>query len=604
VVKIQVSAKGARMQWQHRVGEGEFTDIPGATRQVLEFGDVTVEKAGEYRFIVSSSTGDSITSQITTVTVDTTFIKITEGPVAGTAGISALMPAWGDFNNDGYVDLIISDEGSYEPPQAAVPLIFINQQNGTFRRAGVAEVGPLAQSAMIGGMAGWGDYDNDGYLDFYQSREENGLHSVWRGLANGQFTLVTDSIGINEVGDTWGYSWVDYDQDGFLDLNLSLGAASLFHNLGNGAFERLPAVTFPRITGHQFNYWADYDLDGDPDVILCVGESGSRLYRNEGNGQFTDVTTPVISASGWHACWADFDNDGDFDLCAAGAWSYPSGGIFRNDGNGQFSRLTGTDMPDGVFGFWVDYDNDGYLDLCSAHSIREGQKQGLRMWRNLRDGTLSEVDLGSVTADGSGAAGWGDFDNNGFLDLVVARRNGLATDLYKNNGNTNHWLMIKPVGTASNRSAIGVKVWAEATLWGKPVRLLRQLSGGMAQNDGRVHLGLGDAANVDTLRIEWPSGIVQELQDVAVDQILQVVESQGLILPELLSIQTFELDATGVFHATANCSVDGAVCVLESSSDLERWTKVRVGTSSGGTVELTDARAGDSPGKFYRVLVP
>ena len=123
------------------------------------------------------------------------------------------------------------------------------------------------------------------------------------------------------------------------------------------------------------------------------------------------------------------------------------------------------------------------------------------------------------------------------------------------------------------------------------------------QNDGRVHLGLGDATKVDTLRIEWPSGIVQELKDVAVDQVLQVVESQGLE-PEPLSIQTFELDGTGVFHATVNCPVDGAVCVLESSSDLERWSKVRVGTSSGGTVELTDARAGDSPGKFYRVLVP
>jgi hypothetical protein len=170
----------------------------------------------------------------------------------------------------------------------------------------------------------------------------------------------------------------------------------------------------------------------------------------------------------------------------------------------------------------------------------------------------------------------------------------------------NHWLSIRLEGRASNRSGIGSVLRLRATIDGREVLQLRQTAkaGWDTVPQSVAHFGLGDATKVDTLRIEWPSGIVQELNDVEVDQILQVVESQGLLLPEPLSIQTFELDATGVFHATVNCSVDGAVCVLESSSDLEHWTKVRVGTSSGGTVELTDARAGDSPGKFYRVLVP
>ena len=135
-------------------------------------------------------------------------------------------------------------------------------------------------------------------------------------------------------------------------------------------------------------------------------------------------------------------------------------------------------------------------------------------------------------------------------------------------------------------------------------RQMRQITAGSVSQELEAHFGLGDATKVDTLRIEWPSGIVQELNDVAVDQILQVVESQDLELPEPLSIQTFELDAAGVFHATMNCPVDGVVCVLESSSDLERWSKVQVRTNLTGTVEFTDAHAAESPTRFYRVLVP
>ena len=106
------------------------------------------------------------------------------------------------------------------------------------------------------------------------------------------------------------------------------------------------------------------------------------------------------------------------------------------------------------------------------------------------------------------------------------------------------------------------------------------------------------------MRIEWPSGIVQELKDVAVDQILQVVESQGVVLPEPLVIGNCNRGADGMFHAAVNCPVEGAVCVLESSSDLERWSKVQVQKNLTGTVQFTDVHATDSSTRFYRVLVP
>jgi hypothetical protein len=163
---------------------------------------------------------------------------------------------------------------------------------------------------------------------------------------------------------------------------------------------------------------------------------------------------------------------------------------------------------------------------------------------------------------------------------------------------------VKLVGTASNRSGIGARVIAETAVFGRPLRQMHEMNAIPMASMSRAHFGLGDATKVDTLRIEWPSGIVQELQDVAVNQILEVVESQAVIPPEPLVIGTCNRDADGVFHATVNCTLEGAVCVLESSTDLEQWRKVQVGTIAGGAVELTDAHANGMPTWFYRVWVP
>jgi enediyne biosynthesis protein E4 len=302
--------------------------------------------------------------------------------------------------------------------------------------------------------------------------------------------------------------------------------------------------------------------------------------------------------------WADPDNDGDLDLLLVG-YEGDQPIFMENGGGGIFTRQTvGMDWTSNniqVRGWataWGDLDNDGFLDLFITGPGH------CRLFRNTTDGNLVEVMVGSPVSDPSNAqsAAWADYDNDGDLDLFVACLSS-RNYLYQNNGNANNWLKVRLKGTASNSHGVGAKVFARTTE-GLDARQMRQITAGSVSQELEAHFGLGDATKVDTLRIEWPSGIVQELTDVAVDQILQVVESQHLTLPEPLSIQSFELDATGVFHATVNCSIDGAVCVLESSSDLERWTKVRVGTSSGGTVELTDARGGDSPGKFYRVLVP
>ena len=178
--------------------------------------------------------------------------------------------------------------------------------------------------------------------------------------------------------------------------------------------------------------------------------------------------------------------------------------------------------------------------------------------------------------------------------------------LYRNdaaaNGNTNDWLLVRLIGTASNRSGIGAKIRARATLWGEEVWQLREISGGSgkcSQNDLRAHFGLGDAAQVDLLRIEWPSGIVQEIENVQGRQILTVTEQQGVTNASSLAMSNV---ADGTMQLTATGQADLRY-VFEASTDLAQWTKLAVRTNLTGTVEYTPPTSASSQ-RFYRVVVP
>jgi hypothetical protein len=596
VVRIQVSAKGARMQWQHRAGEGEFMDIPDATSQVLEWSAPTVDLNGDYRFVVSSSTGESVTSQIATMEVDPTFTKVTKGPHVTYWG-NARQASWGDYDNDGDLDLLV---GRFMTGENT---LYVNNGDGTF--TSVTQGLPRAVLGYV--VMTWADFDNDGWLDYF-AVNYSGLPMVF-GYNNGDGTFTQIRLDPDQRPDPWHVAVIDYDRDGFLDLYLPNGNR-LYRGLGDRRFERMTAAEVGAgILTSTFapSAWADFDDDGWLDAF--VGRGG--LYQSDRAGAFVrNNTASAIVGSRFKGAWGDFDNDGRTDL-ATGDIDQGLIRVYRNLGRGEFEAMPFTLRAPVCNGIaWADFDNDGFLDL-SATSYSEGRRM---LFRNNGDGTFTEIIAGSLVTDhrsqgqGQGFL-WFDHDDDGFLDLYVPNYTDIPPTvpfLYRTNPNGNAWLKVKLVGTASNSGGVGAKVRVQATYAGEDRWQRRDITGGDHFNGHGTlaHFGLGDAATVDTLRIEWPSGIVQELKDVAVDQHLQVVESQGLILPEPLSIQTFELDATGVFHATVNCSVNGAVCVLESSSDLERWTKVRVGTSSGSTVELTDAFAGDSPGKFYRVLVP
>jgi hypothetical protein len=260
---------------------------------------------------------------------------------------------------------------------------------------------------------------------------------------------------------------------------------------------------------------------------------------------------------------------------------------------------------------WGDYDNDGYLDLFVCNLYLKNF-----LYHNRGDGTFEQITTGSLVNDGgpgvpSVGCSWGDYDNDGFLDLVVANGGGPSpvefnNFLYRNNGNSNAWIKIKCVGTVSNRSAIGTKVRIKATIGGKTFWQMREVSCGdgfASGNPLETHFGLGDATNIDIVRIEWPSGIVQTLTNVAAKQFLTVEEHQpGFVV----SPPNF----TGVSRATngvVNLSVTGdtgLLYVFEASTNLINWTKVGVRSNATGVVAFADTKATNYASRFYRVSIP
>jgi hypothetical protein len=300
--------------------------------------------------------------------------------------------------------------------------------------------------------------------------------------------------------------------------------------------------------------------------------------------------------------WGDYDNDGFLDLFVAnGGTGMPQNNfLYHNNGNGGFAKITSgrivTDIGNFVGCAWGDYDNDGFLDLYVCCQL--GQKNAL--YHNNGDGTFTRITTGSPVNDvgNSVSCAWGDYDNDGFLDLFVG--NGAFGNvsqhnfLYRNDGNSNSWVKIKLLGTVSNRAAIGTKVRVRATIHGKTISQLREVSSGsgFAGQIGMAHFGLGDATNIDLMRIEWPSCAVQEFSNLPVKQVLTIREPPRLQAISRLPDGSFNLSITGGI---------GLAYRLEMSSDLAHWELWTTLTNTTRTVTITDTNAVDFT-RFYRAV--
>jgi hypothetical protein len=288
----------------------------------------------------------------------------------------------------------------------------------------------------------------------------------------------------------------------------------LYHNNGDGTFTRVLTGSIVNDGGISAGAtWGDIDNDGDIDLFVANDNGQNNfLYINTGDGSFTKDSTSIIANDGGRSiggCFGDVDNDCDLDLFVTNR-SGENNFFYVNNGDGTFTKDTSSviasDAGNSLGSNWADYDNDGDLDLFVTNAGQDNF-----FYENNGDGTFMK-NLTSIVANEGGnsvACAWADYNNDGYLDLFVS--NSFVNDyLYRNNGNTNSWINVLCVGTLSNRSAIGARVRAKTTINGFPVWQIRDVegqSGQRSQNSLNVEFGFGNATIIDTILVEWPSGV-------------------------------------------------------------------------------------------------
>ncbi len=492
--------------------------------------------------IISISVGLRATSQ--------TFTRITSGPVVNTAGDSRSVN-WIDLNNDSLIDLFISNGKTGGQNN----LLYMNNGGGNFTRV---TNDPLVMDNKPSDGGTFADCDNDGDVDAFVVNWYLEDNLFYTNDGSGNFTQHAGVPVVTSGGYCETAAWGDYDNDGLLDLYATRSGSTiltrrnqLYHNDGGNNFTKIltGSHVLDAFTSRCVN-WTDIDSDGDQDLFVTnegTTNTDENIYRNDGLGVFTKITTGDLISNGaktMSGSWGDYDNDGDLDVFLANDGL--SNALFRNDGNFVFTKITGdtvSNTNDHSFSSaWSDMDNDGDLDLFVTNSFSTGLKQLNFLYQNNGDGSFTRVSNTTPATDSSWSYGcaFGDYDNDGFEDLAVATVtfNGVDENdlLYHNDGNSNNWITVNLIGTLTNKSAIGTKIRIKATINGVPVWQMREISAQTSycgQNDLRAHFGLGDATVIDSLKIEWLSGMEDNFTNVNSNQFITIFEGQSTAVNEI-----------------------------------------------------------------------
>ncbi|MEM6342251.1 MAG: FG-GAP-like repeat-containing protein [Bacteroidota bacterium] len=460
--------------------------------------------------------------------------------------------AWGDYDGDGYEDILITEYAHWW-----ASYLFHNNGDGTFSKVSAP---PITSDKGSNVGATWGDYDNDGDLDLFIANNVRAENHLYRNEGNGNFSPVNAGEVTSYNGYCHSAAWVDYDNDGFLDLFVAdympTRFNQLYHNEGDGTFttaETSPIMLEAKST--MSASWGDYDNDGLVDLFVPnTQDDNNSLYHNDGNGKFTKITTGDIVTDGGNslgASWGDVDNDGDLDLYVTNA-SNQANFFYINNGDGTFTRnttsLIATETGHSFGSTWGDIDNDGDLDLF----VTQDNDNQNRMYVNMGnyEFVIQNQLILNEDSENSAATALADYDNDGDLDIFVANNNYQVNTLYKNKrGQCNSWKCLKLVGNNSNRSAIGAKVRVKANIYGQDIWQMREISGQTggvsAQNTLKVYFGLGDATQIDSMIIEWPSSYIQYKTAQSVSDCETIIEPDG----QLISGVTFVDENT-------NCEYD------------------------------------------------
>lgn len=439
--------------------------------------------------------------------------------------------AFADIDNDGYVDLYVSNKGGANK-------LYLNRGNGSFVDIS-AEAGEGIDYTGFSMGSVFGDFDNDGLVDLYLAtggRYEIEANRLFKNLGNGKFVDVTNAAGVGLKEFTYSASFVDYDNDGFLDIycaNYGPGAKNvLFRNNGNGSFADVSdQAGVGDLSWSWMGVWADVNGDNYQDLYVVngrypVGEP-NRLYLNQGNGTFREVAREAGVADphwGLGASFADIDNDGDLDLFVS---NYVGrNGLYLNDGQGQFSdaseQVINPRQGWGKGPTFGDIDHDGDLDLYEGDCKLANQLYINDGSGKFVDQAAKQPQLQCSTVRTKGTA-FADVDNDGDLDLYVVNW-GAPNKFYLNEQNDDNWLKVKALGSRSNRNAIGAKVKLFSGEKLLAVREVGSATGFCAQQPLVQHFGV-DAKNSYRVSVLFPSGAEVSLNDVQPGQTLQIEES-------------------------------------------------------------------------------
>ncbi|MDP6402025.1 MAG: FG-GAP-like repeat-containing protein [SAR202 cluster bacterium] len=480
----------------------------------------------------------------------------------GRGGVS-----WADYDNDGDWDLYSTHVHGN--------LLYRNNGDGTF--TDVAEDAGVDVKGWNGwymkGGSQWGDYDGDGDQDLYVLKRNMGS-LLFRNNGDGTFTDVAEEAGVQTVKKASGSAWGDYDADGDLDLAVACkwGVDYLFRNNGDGTFinvapeldvaqhllKKSVAVELegkgqPAQSGSSFQpFWFDYDNNNTLDLFFAVDRGSNYLYKNNGDGTFTEVTETsgiFLVGQGMGVDAGDYDRDGDLDFYVTNWGTMAWGGIgmgltpnffFRNNGDGTFSEVsaaTGTRGRSGV-GWGVSFfdpDNDGDVDLALVNghnrvaSRWEIETRNIDLfYQNNGDGTFTDVTEISgfgltCQAQGLGTADYdGDGDQDLFTDCLDDRDHLFRNDLANYLGDT--WLKVRLRGTESNHFGIGAVVKVTS---GGMTQMEQLFAGGStySQDAQELHFGLAGETVADKVEVRWPSGIIQTVENVGANRTITITES-------------------------------------------------------------------------------
>jgi len=506
--------------------------------------------------------------------------------------------AFYDYDNDGWLDIFLVNGWRLEGfPAGREPAshLFKNNRDGTFTdvtaKAGLSHSG-WGQGVCIG------DYDNDGFEDLFVTYYGKNVLYHNNGDGTFADVSEKASVAGKKTRWGTGCAFVDYDRDGHLDLfvanyidldlatapvpesgpclyksvmvacgppGLNGGKNILYHNNGDGTFTDVSeSAGINRTNGMTYGLGvlvADFDNDGWPDIYVANDSTASALYQNKKNGKFEDIAIEAgcaLSAdgkpqAGMGVSAGDYDLDGNLDIVKTNfAGDTPS--LYHNRGGADFDDATftgGLGMHTQYLGWgcgFFDFDNDGWPDIliCNGHVYPEveqlrteaGYAQRKLLYRNQRNGHFEDVSLnagsGISTPSASRGCAFGDFDNDGDIDVVVNTINGKPQLLRCDSYLKHNWIKVRTIGTKSNRSGIGarLKCVTHSPDETKPHQQIDEVrSGGsyISQNDLRIHFGLGQAEKVDLLEIHWPSGQVDTMKDVKPNQLIYVKEGEGIV---------------------------------------------------------------------------